>query len=248
MLFSILGPGTAYVWLEELFFLYITSCFCAVNRVCPIARLFTGMKDFGSYRERCVWGPKSGAPFWYTFGECRVEQGEAGAGSTALCTRGKGFAFWGWDLHQKTRISSSSSQSYWFSSYLTGLCNTSRPHLKSLHFYTNCHGWNAVLSDSDPAVRWQFPPPRWLPHFFHPSPLIFLTHLDSSQKDDDHKNDSTEKNAARVLAVKGFCQVSPHRWRGWAWQSWSLPQNGRENVTQKITTKLYLQSQIRSYF
>lgn len=90
MLFSILGPGTAYVWLEELFFLYITSCFCAVNHVCPIARLFTGMKDFCSYnRERCVWGPKSGAPFWYTFGECRVEQGEAGAGSTALCTRGK---------------------------------------------------------------------------------------------------------------------------------------------------------------
>lgn len=90
MLFSILGPGTAYVWLEELFFLYITSCFCAVNRVCPIARLFTGMKDFCSYNgERCVWGPKSGAPFWYTFGECCVEQGEAGAGSTALCTRGK---------------------------------------------------------------------------------------------------------------------------------------------------------------
>lgn len=35
-------------------------------------------------------GPKSRAQFWYTgLVLCRVEQGEAGAGSTALCTRGK---------------------------------------------------------------------------------------------------------------------------------------------------------------
>lgn len=62
MLFSILGPDTAVrrVVLFVHHFMFLCS-------VCPIARLFTGMKDFCSYnKERCVWGPKSGAPFWYT--------------------------------------------------------------------------------------------------------------------------------------------------------------------------------------
>lgn len=53
------------------------------------------------------------------------------------------------------------------------------------------------MSNSDTSVETEVPSPSVITLFFHPSPLIYLTGPDSSQKDDDRENVTVEEGAAR---------------------------------------------------
>lgn len=60
----------------------------------------------------------------------------------------------------------------------------------------------------------EIPSPSIITLFFHPSPLIYLTGPDLSQKDDDRENVTVEEDTERTLTLKDFCQVFSHRWSG----------------------------------